>query len=364
MPVRRTARAILPRLVFILLLGVFLAAPLPYRPPLFDVSGRAPFDDAPASSSAAQSRTYEFRLDRSRPDLTVRFSTRLSGGQVAFTLRDGDKSSATWGLIGRDSVQATFGFGREFRAGAYTLKVESKNARGEFRARVFGARPWQYHQKLYILLAAGALAFGLRLFVVKRRGDAAAPQAVILRYVVRLLLFGLGLTLLYPIIHEAGHALPMIAFGAFSLHGSDFIGAFGHPHVNYLPGADLQPWQYCLISLGGPLLPSVVGWLLFVLLGALKRGRSLGLTFEAALLWTSGLLMMGQAGALIPMLGLASDGDYTGFVTNLAAPVWAANLIQLALLAVNAVLIWRIAHRLLEIGRLVKARRVVRVDGA
>ena len=248
MPVRRTARAILPRLVFILLLGVFLAAPLPYRPPLFDVSGRAPFDDAPASSSAAQSRTYEFRLDRSRPDLTVRFSTRLSGGQVAFTLRDGDKSSATWGLIGRDSVQATFGFGREFRAGAYTLKVESKNARGEFRARVFGARPWQYHQKLYILLAAGALAFGLRLFVVKRRGDAAAPQAVILRYVVRLLLFGLGLSLLYPIIHETGHALPMIAFGAFSLHGSDFIGAFGHPHVSYLPGVELQPWQYLSVS--------------------------------------------------------------------------------------------------------------------
>lgn len=351
-----TSRKILPKLLFLALLAAFFATPLPMHPPLFQVREMLPFDAAPMSPSASQIRIYDFRLTRSRPDITVHFSSQLSSGRVEFTLADG-KSSAVWGLRGRDSAESTFSFGHDFQPGAYKLKVESWDARGTFRAGVLAARPWQYHQKLYVVLAVGLAVLAVRMFIARRKEGSVAPASRKHAAMAYVLGFGLVLALLYPIIHETGHALPMIAFGAFSLRGSDFIGAWGHPHVEYLPGVKLEPWQYCIIALGGPLLPSVVGWLLFVLWAAVRPRRTMSFGLEAGLLWTSAVMMVGQAGTLIPMLGLASDGDYSGFVQNLAAPLWVANAVHLGLLAINCVLIYHIVRRLLEIGRAVAARK-------
>lgn len=345
-----TIRRVLLSLLPLALLGAFIAVPLSPKRPNVRVTGRLPFE------AGVDTRTYEFRLGTKQPELTFGGSSRLGRGRVSISFVQDGQHNVSRTLEGRDSFSYTFSFGKPFEPGVYRIVVTSRDAAGTFEFHAGGKPPLEFQQKLYLLLLAAIALLWLRILLVRCRRGSSSAEIARLKAKAGILGFGLVLALIYPIIHEAGHAIPMLCFGAFSLRGSDFIGLRGTPHVNYLPGVTLQPWQSCIVSLGGPLLPTLVGWMLLVAWAFIRRRRGMGEVSEAALLWVSGVLMVGQAGAIIPILGLARDGDYTGFVSNLPAPLWVANGIHLAILAANVWAITIIARRLLRIGNALRGR--------
>jgi hypothetical protein len=299
--------------------------PLPTPKPLTAVGA----DRGPEPSSLTETSRFQFPSDS--PRATQRVRTDLRQGDVQAELLD-----AAGALLvrwtpqsGPYSSSSTFGVGKGFRAGTdYQLRVTERNVVGAYKVSLAdreGVTLWQRFLALFVVVA---VASGLVLAWVHMSSRWQAWRGRAWRILWLTLVLWLGLV--YLILHEGGHNLALYLFGALDLSQSDMLGLGGHPHGGMLMGAELTGWQCAVVSIAGPALPILVGWALLVvgLTPAVRRVRArrpapdLCLSLAAALFLFTGVALAAQA------LGILSpDGDFRGFVENVALPLWAAKAI-------------------------------------
>jgi hypothetical protein len=306
-------------------LAAWFFVPLPAPKPLTAVgAGRGP-----APSSLTDTSRFQFPSDSPRATLRVR--TDLHQGDIQVELLQGAGSlMVRWDPQGgHRSYATTFSVGKGFRAGTdYQLQVTERNLVGAYRVSFAdreGVTRWQRFLALFVVVA---VASGLVLAWVRMSQRWQAWRGRAWRILSPTLMMSLGLV--YLILHEGGHNLALYLFGALDLGRSDMLGLRGHPHGGMLMGAELTGWQHAVVSIAGPAVPILVGWVLLVLgltpVGRRIRARrptlDLFLSMAAAL-----FLFTGVAGAAeaVPMLN--PDGDFRGFVENVALPLWAAKAI-------------------------------------
>ena len=166
------------------------------------------------------------------------------------------------------------------------------------------------------------------------------------------LLLGLVLIFVYLLFHEGGHSLAEITFGRFDLASSDFWGIHGDPHSGGTTGPQLEPWQQTVISCAGPMLPTFVGFGLFVLWG-LPLGRRLrslqpmvNLYFSAIVAF---LVLPEAVGEPAYLLGfITAEGDLIGSVTKAGGPVWLVKSLLWGCFLVSAIILWWVVPQVLK----------------
>ncbi len=293
----------------------------------------------------------KIRLDRPIENINLRLASRLSAGEVRAKLISGE-SWASFSLQGRGSHIESFSFGKPFQPGVYDLEVkELKGAQGSYVLEVLPEVPVTTWQRLLAVLTVVVAASAVWAWMAARRyalGDARRRTAT---WQLRLFGFALFAMLLYPIVHETGHNLGLAAFGACDIWRTDFIGLHGTPHSGYRAGAELAPWQRSIVSVGGPVFPTLVGFALFAAWRLCGRTRR-SLLFESVWLWSTCLLLFAQVLVGIPQaLGFMHDGDYRGYIENFPGPEWVGNGLMVALSLLAVVPLVLAIRRLVAIGR-------------
>lgn len=339
---RRTRDSI--KAMALLVLGAaFVLAPLPSPPPIYQHGATA----HPLPDKAITTET--FHLDQALDNLTLRLQSNLSSGWVEVKVLE-DDSSASFGLKDRHSSSVTFGFGKPFARGEHRLQItQMPGTEGTWRMQITQKPPITTTQRLLAAMLLASVSSLAWWGWTSRRPATQPAQVAGAAGIARLFGFALFLLLLYPAIHETGHNLALSAFGACDWSRTDFIGMSGTPHSGRAQGVDLQPWQTSIVSLGGPLLPTLVGFVLFALWKYCRRISHSPL-WESMLLWTTALLLLPQLTYPLLVTGIVQDGDYSGYIDNFPGPAWAGNLLLLVLAVVCAFLLVRIARRLLTLG--------------
>lgn len=318
-------------LVIGLLYAAVFAVPLPWLRPVLQVDGVF------LEGGKAAPRRYPFVLARFSSQITLRVSSGLSGGPMLLRVRCGE-SWVQYHVSGHTHWSETFGLGNGFPPGTHTVEVEQNGARGRWRVEVIPGSPVTAWQRILALIILGCVIACVAVAAGWGRGTA---SGVAWRQVRRMFALALLLMAAYPLIHESGHALALIAFGAFRPADSDFLGLGGTPHVGFRNGAVLTGWQRAIVSGAGPLLPSLVGYVLLALWLS-RRGRAVRQRLDVLDLCWSVLvveLLFGQVGALLPVLGSSQDGDYNGMVSSGVLPVWAVNAVMCVLVVLNLALL-------------------------
>lgn len=155
--------------------------------------------------------------------------------------------------------------------------------------------------------------------------------------------------MVYAVIHETGHILALKAFGAWGNGGALLLPLPGQtPHVSGDPSAHLEHWQMAVAAISGPLLPTLVGYLSFVLLLVFRAGpfgnrqRARGLWAEK--IWSLFTIMMVFPQAVpAPMLfpNAIHDRDYSLFIENAGQSPWLANIALGVIALINlAIIAW------------------------
>jgi hypothetical protein len=251
----------------------------------------------------------------------------------------------------------SFGLGKQVPPGNYsvTLRQEPKGKGGTVvvadAAPVFTSG-WQIWSRTYV----GLLALSAICAVLLRKAEHSRTRASSLAAFHSLLLGFAGM-FAYLLFHEGGHALAQIAFGHFDLARSDFWGIHGHPHSGGSMGSQLEPWQQTVISCAGPMLPTLVGFGLF-LLWSLPSGRKLRSARPMLNLYSSALVAMLVVSEAICepayLLRLIhAEGDLLGYVAKTGGSVWLAGGFLCAMFILSAAILWRV---LPEVVRAWKAR--------
>ncbi|MBP6965216.1 MAG: hypothetical protein KBC96_12510 [Armatimonadetes bacterium] len=245
-----------------------------------------------------------------------------------------------------------FNVGRGFAPGRYQLRVVEKGIVGRYSVSLYQGRlpdasPSQLLLvTLGVVISAGCYGYALR----RSGGDRRAPGVRKARYVLGCLLFSFTMIVGYPLVHETGHAIALASFHRLDLRGCDFIGLHGEPHVSWTAGPDLPGWPGAIIGISGPMLPNIVGYLMFAFwLSPLGR-RWLARSSARDVFWSgiTACMLFAQVGAFAPMSGLVHDGDYSGYIGNIPIPHWQANAFLLLLSTVNAVIIYTIVKHLVK----------------
>jgi hypothetical protein len=306
----------------------------------------------PAAYSGTTS--HEFRLERFTDQLTVRVGN--DAGQpvdVEFVQASG-KPLCRMRFGPGKVARYSFSVGRGFEAGSYTVRVVERELVGRYAIDLYPGGSPAARRRLLLVGVGFLAAGGWYAYVSGRR--ARYPERVVRGARGVALCFGLAaaLLVLYPLLHEGGHAIALAAFHRLDLSDTDFIGLGGEPHAGITPGPRLPAMQQWIVSLAGPALPTVVGYVLFLpwLSG---RGRSLRNARPALDFFWSVLIagfLFAWIGYLAPMTGLAGDSDYSGFVQGVGLSRWQANGILLVVMAANAAAIVAVVRHLLSLRRL------------
>jgi len=309
-------------------------------------------------SPQSGTRLAGFELTQSRPELAIRLSTDLRGPGVAVGVNDAHGKSlcnAQW-FSGKD--RSLFGFAppNGFAAGRYELRVVENQALGRYAVDVLPARPKGFVMpRFFALMGAWLLAIGglsVRSRLLARRGRA-QPQSAMLKRAAQWALAGLAAGIAYVLAHEGGHALAAAAFGVLDIRHSDFLGLRGQPGVMTTSRERLAAWQNATFSIAGPVLPTILGYLLFALWIS-KPGRRLRSRSSLAdEIWSGlvGVLLVGQFGYVLAATGLVTDGDYLGFIRNIGQARALADAVLGAAAIVNAVIIYIVGRHLRDIVR-------------
>jgi hypothetical protein len=260
--------------------------------------------------------------------------------------------SGDHGVVASASGMAArmFGLGRGIPPGTYTVIVRQEAEGRGGLVVISGERPvyltgWQIWSRIYVgLFALSAMAMLLS------RGAAGTRVRAISFTAFHCLLLGLVLIFTYLLFHEGGHSLQELALGRFDLARSDFWGIHGHPHSGGIAGPPLEPWQQALISCAGPMLPTFVGFAMFLLWSLpigqkLRRSRPIINLYWSALVAT---LVLAQA-VVGPayLLGLmTAEGDLLGYVAGAGGPVWLVKGLLWMMFLLSAFVLWRVAPEL------------------
>ena len=306
--------------------------------------------------TAPSSQTRDVPFTVAEPLRCLHVHCRLQGS--AADLRIGISGSDGLELLANLPVRpgdTRFSCGDGLPAGGYVLHVAEQDLTGRYAVEIGpgpGVTTWQKALGLLALVwglsgiwclcgaghvQSGAAAIGLS------RARATFIAASLIGFVLPA----------YLLAHEGGHALAAAAFGAFDGARSDFFGISGSPHSGLRRDVQLLAWQAAVVSISGPLLPTLVGWVLFAIWRS-ARGRAVRSARPILdLFWsfTTAGMLIGQLGCIVPVLGLGYDGDYSGLVGNVSIDRWLINGMLLALAGVNAYLLWRVASHLLILRR-------------
>lgn len=225
------------------------------------------------------------------------------------------------------------------------LKQEagSQGGRAVISDRQIGVTGWQIWSRAFIalLVISGVWAAAARKSKKQRRRAASLLmfQSLLLAFI---LIFS------YLLFHEGGHALGSSLFGRYDFNRSDFWGIHSSPHSAINASVQVKPWQRAIESFAGPLLPTLIGWALFLIWRSnpakrLRNARPILNIYLTAIIAMSVFPFIAVAGCL---LGLTSDGDWRGFIENVPGPLWLVKTLVLAVFLVNAFILWRIVPEL------------------
>jgi hypothetical protein len=285
--------------------------------------------------------------------LHVAIQTKARGEKVSLSIT-GDQ-----GVIGSVSGMKAhaFGLGRNVQPGTYTATLRQQVNGNGAEAVIAGERPryvtgWQIWSRTYVGLW---VLSGICVALWRKSENSRARAASITAF--HTLLLGLVLIFVYLLFHEGGHALAQIAFGRFDWARSDFWGIHGHPHSGGTMGPALEPWKQMAISCAGPMLPTFVGFGLFVLWN-LPPGRKLRGLGPMANLYLSAIvasLVFSEAVCEpLYLLGfITAEGDPIGYFTGIGRPVWLVKILLWGIFLISAIILWRV---LPEVGKSWMAR--------
>jgi len=238
---------------------------------------------------------------------------------------------------------ASFSCGRNLPAGTYTLRVHETGATGEYSIEIGSRAGVTWWQRL-LVACVGVLAFtgGLSLvYLLRTRAGRSSRALAAAPYAFLAVVIAVSSIFLYLLFHEGGHALAAICFGDFDWSRSDFFGFGGSPHSGVKPGVKLASWQRAVQSVAGPMLPLIVAYLLFIGWRSAWGKRVRGERWAVDVLWSFVLFifLFSGFGPLLPVFGVAPDGDYNGFVQNIPFARWQANAFFIAIAIVNVCLL-------------------------
>ena len=202
---------------------------------------------------------------------------------------------------------------------------------------------WQIWSRAFVgLLAVSGVWAGMARKSRNRRRRATSL------FMFHHLLLVFVLIFLYLLFHEGGHALAAGLFGGCDWTRSDFWGIHGTPRAGLAAGVSIEPWQRAIFSFAGPMLPTLIGWALFLLWRSrigkrMRSGYLMVNMYLTAIVCMSVLPFVAIVGCL---LGLFSDGDWRGFIENVPGPLWLVKALIWGVLLVNGFILWRVGPEL------------------
>ncbi len=256
--------------------------------------------------------------------------------------------SGSTGLICRvtvDDKNSRFGCGGNIPPGIYKVLLSQEPGSKGASVVIAGEKPvlitgWQVWSRAYLGLV---VLSGIWAILARKSGN--QKQRTICVFVFRQLLLCCAMLFLYLLFHEGGHSLAEIIFGRYDFSRSDFWGVHGNPHSGGKSGPPLEAWQQAIISGGGPLFPTFVAWVLFLLWRS-RVGRNLrsvrptmnlyGSTIIAFLVFTGFIVTPGY------LSGIMEDGDWIGFITNVHGPSWLVKGLLWGSFLISAIVLWRV----------------------
>ena len=341
MKTRTLIYSVLLGLATLALLAAWFFVPLPAPESLLSVEVQR----GPEASSLDRSYPFQFATDSPQP--TLRVHTDLGQGDVLVELLDAAGVAPALRLppLGRRHHYSkwTFNVGGGFVAGSqYKLRVAERDVVGNYSlsfAERAGVNLWQRFLALFlvVVVASGGFLAWVRL---GPRREAWRGRSLHILWPVLVMSLGIA----YAILHEGGHNIGLWLFGALDLGRSDMLGIGGIPHSGRAIGASLTDWHQAVVSIGGPALPILVGYVLLALgvspVGRRVRARIPAL--DAFLSMATALFLFSAVALAAQALGiLYPDSDFGGFVSHVGVPLWvsrtflaAAGLVTVGLSAV------------------------------
>jgi len=247
-----------------------------------------------------------------------------------------------------------FGCGEDLPAGRYTLRVHEQEVAGEYRIRIASAPKFPFHLRAMFLL--GFMAFlSVVYWLYSLRGQSHNHRPTeTARWLFAFGGSGICALFVYLFFHEGGHALLALFLGSLDLGRSDPFGFSGRPHIAYREDVVPKDWQIMARAAAGPLLPTLIGFFSYALWRS-QRGRLIRSNHQARDIFWSLLtfgLLIGQIGMLLPISGLAHDGDYDTMVKHSPpVPIWIIDGLFVLLAVVAVVMVIRIAANLVKLVR-------------
>jgi len=236
----------------------------------------------------------------------------------------------------------------ELRPGTYQITLSQQAGNHGALVVIAAEKPiyltgWQIWSRTFL----GILALSA-VWAAAARNSQNPRTRIFSLYLFQMLLLGFVMIFLYLLCHEGGHTIGELAFGRYDFARSDFWGIHGTPHSAGTSGPSLEPWQQAVISGAGPILPTLAGWAL-LLCWSSRFGRNMrdARPIINLYVWSAIAMLVFPLFALAGcLLGVISDGDWQGFITNVPRPLWLARGLLWGMLLINAVILWRVASQL------------------
>ena len=310
-----------------------------------------------ARGSTPHSGTWErnFEVENAIPRFRVQTNLRGSAADLRIDLERENGFQFLHGWPIKKGL-SRFSCGKDVAAGFYTIRVREDNVTGKYSIEIGGRAGITRWQKfLMLLVSIFALSGALNLWRRHRsRVGRPIPALAGSRSVFLATGIALFVVLFYLLLHEGGHALAAISFGSFDLSRSDFFGLYGNPHCGFNPKVQLANWQKAIRFIAGPLLPTLVGYILFAFWRT-KWGTGLrGKSAIVDLFWSVTIftIFFSHLGLLIPITRLGSDSDYSGFINHIPFARWQADALLLIVALINVYLLFRIVRHLVHLVKL------------
>jgi len=341
--------AIAPIAIFIIVLAVWLSVPLGRRRAVKHIA--VPRTAQPRS----QTREFDFQLEEFLREITIESVADPQSAGVRLELLD-DSGARLWcSPLVKGRRVLTFSVGNGFAPGRYTLRFIEHDVSGGYSVDVSRPHPMTGSQKLWLFVGVASVVTGGLYARARGRGHRGHPQPNLR---VTGLVFGCvsfwlaGMTIA-TLAHEGGHAIAASAFGVLDLSRTDLLGLKGAPHVGHAFGGPVAPWQRAILSIAGPAFPTIIAYLSFTLWRSKsgKRIRSNAVVLDVFWSGLTALLLFGHLGLLLPMAGLMSDTDYSGFVENTGWSYSLSNALIGAVCIINTLLIFLLARHLIGLLR-------------
>lgn len=295
-----------------------------------------------------------FEVAQPQPRFNVRIYSKGSTPQLSIDL----ESKTGIQLLRNFRIRTKhvrFSCGKDLPAGPYTIRVREENVTGKYTIDISAKAAFSSWQKFLVLLCFLFVVSGVLYTWQKHRSHTGKPAPALATVHILFLSSSLVAFALffYLLLHEGGHALASIWFGNFDLSRSDFFGLHGAPHSGVKPGIQLEDWQKAVQSITGPILPTLVGYVLFMVWRSRWGTRIRIQKTTVDIFWSFAIftLLFAHLGMLLPMTGLHMDGDYNGFVSNVPFARWQANALLLLFASINAYMLYRTIPHLVKLRR-------------